>query len=239
MLWRIWWNGVLRKKCTFSISPLSVKGRYDLFLLSFLLTDKVTQPSRIGKASVLSRTSLLVCDNWLALRLQGNFSSIYLLHGTRSIEDLNKCWVIGSQNRSVKFGMIWKEKPSKFWLSHSTRDRQNVCPREPQGLPLQIPPHWGWYSCRCLCLLPVPSSPALLWTSPLSLQGNQRELETELRDACWLALGIGEPGISDGLYDPSFLSYPLLLNSINLKLKQIYLCFPEHPSDVFLIGASF
>lgn len=112
-----------------------MKGHYDLFLLYFLLTDKVTPPFRIGKATVLSRTSLSACDNWLALRQQSNFSSINLLRGTRAIEDLSKCWVIGSQNRSIKFGAIWKEKASKFWLSHSTRDRQNVCPREPWGLP--------------------------------------------------------------------------------------------------------
>jgi hypothetical protein len=38
----------------------------------------------------------------------------------------------------------------------------------------------------------------------------------------------------------TLISYPpSTLNSINLKLKQIYLYFPEHSSDVVFIWASF
>lgn len=72
-----------------------------------------------------------------------------------------------------------------------------------------LPPHGVWCSCRCLWLLPAPSyTAALLWTRPLFLQGNQRELGIELADACWQEGERGEPGILDSLCDPYFLPYP-------------------------------
>jgi hypothetical protein len=70
------------------------------------------------------------------------------------------------------------------------------------------------------------------------LQVNQSKLEIELSDDGWLELKMGESENLDGLSDPSFPSHPLL-NLINFKLKQIYLYFSEHSSEVVLIWASF
>lgn len=99
-----------------------------------------------------------------------------------------------------------KKFPSHVYHTPLARD---FCPGEKHECPLQTPPHGVWCSCRCLWLFPVPShTAALLWTRPLSLQGNQRELGIELMDACWQEEEIGEPGILDGLCDPYFLSYP-------------------------------
>lgn len=76
-----------QKKCTFYDSPLSVKGHYDLFSLFFLMTDKVTQLSRIGKATILSKTSLSACSNWMALRQHGDLTSMSLHRGTYFLVD--------------------------------------------------------------------------------------------------------------------------------------------------------